>query len=392
MRFLVVNTDYPDFLLWFYAQHPGLENRSYAEQIRSRYQSLYGVADFYSKNLQALGHEAEDVYANNEFLQKAWAATRGMVYEPVASVPAVSALQRVRKVAGKTPARHLMPYMRSWLYRKQTLPRWSYDILKAQIEQYRPDVFLNQAVDSLSGQFVREIKPFVRFIIGQHAATVLSENEDYSGYDLMISSFPPTVEWLKSKGLHAYLSRLGFDPRVLSCLSPCEKKSDLTFAGNFFAVHSSRRAWLEELCRQFPQMKIWSPVREQIPPTSPLRNHYEGTAWGRDMYQVLHSSKITLNHHGDVAPYANNMRLFEATGVGACLVTDWKRNLGEMFEVGKEVIAYRSLEECAELVRYYLTHDGAREVIARAGQARTLREHTYFHRMQELVGLVEQHV
>ena len=42
--------------------------------------------------------------------------------------------------------------------------------------------------------------------------------------------------------------------------------------------------------------------------------------------------------------YANNMRLYEATGVGALLVTDWKENLGEMFEPGKEVVAYRSPE------------------------------------------------
>ncbi|MBM4042004.1 MAG: glycosyltransferase family 1 protein, partial [Planctomycetes bacterium] len=71
---------------------------------------------------------------------------------------------------------------------------------------------------------------------------------------------------------------------------------------------------------------------------------------------------------------------------------DWKGNLHEMFEPGKEVVAYRSPEECVELVRYYLAHDDAREAIARAGQARTLREHTYFHRMQELTELVRRHL
>jgi len=106
------------------------------------------------------------------------------------------------------------------------------------------------------------------------------------------------------------------------------------------------------------------------------------------MYDVLNRSRITLNHHGDVLPYANNMRLFEATGVGALLLTDWKNNLGEMFVPGKEVLAYRTPEECAELIRYYLTHDEERQAVARAGQARTLRDHTYYQRMQELVGIV----
>jgi spore maturation protein CgeB len=86
------------------------------------------------------------------------------------------------------------------------------------------------------------------------------------------------------------------------------------------------------------------------------------------------------------------MRLFEATGVGAFLLTDWKQNLGDMFDVGKELVAYRSSEECAELIDYYLAHDKEREAIARAGQARTLAEHTYLHRMQEFMRLLEQHV
>jgi spore maturation protein CgeB len=74
------------------------------------------------------------------------------------------------------------------------------------------------------------------------------------------------------------------------------------------------------------------------------------------------------------------------------LITDWKNNLGELFELGKEVVAYRSVEECAELIRHYLAHGEEREAIGRAAQARTLREHTYFHRMQEFVEIVEPYV
>ena len=41
MRFLILNTDYPEFLRWLYAQHPGLENQSYEEQMRV--ESPFGV-------------------------------------------------------------------------------------------------------------------------------------------------------------------------------------------------------------------------------------------------------------------------------------------------------------------------------------------------------------
>ena len=65
---------------------------------------------------------------------------------------------------------------------------------------------------------------------------------------------------------------------------------------------------------------------------------------------------------------------------------------GTVLEVGKEVIAYRTPEECAELIQYYLEHDDKREAIARAGQQRTLRNHTYYQRMQELVNIVRKYM
>jgi len=82
------------------------------------------------------------------------------------------------------------------------------------------------------------------------------------------------------------------------------------------------------------------------------------------------------------------MRLYEATGVGTLLVTDRKDNLSSLFEPGKEVVAYGSAEEAVELVDYYLQHNEERKQIARSGQARTLSEHSYHHRMEEFIDIV----
>jgi spore maturation protein CgeB len=86
------------------------------------------------------------------------------------------------------------------------------------------------------------------------------------------------------------------------------------------------------------------------------------------------------------------MRLYETTGVGALLLTDWKQNLHELFEPDAEVVTYRTPEECVEKIRYYLEHEDDRARIAQAGQARTLRDHTYRSRMEELVALVEKYL
>jgi spore maturation protein CgeB len=125
-----------------------------------------------------------------------------------------------------------------------------------------------------------------------------------------------------------------------------------------------------------------------VPEGSPIWRRYRGSAWGSDMYGVLGRSKITVNEHIDLAEdCANNMRLFEATGMGTLLVTDWKPNIGDMFVPGEEVVCYRNPEECLRLVRYYLDHEDERARIAAAGQRRTLRDHGFGQRAAELVSL-----
>jgi spore maturation protein CgeB len=109
------------------------------------------------------------------------------------------------------------------------------------------------------------------------------------------------------------------------------------------------------------------------------------------MYQVLARSLMTLNTHGRISGEdANNLRLYEATGMGTLLVTDARRNMSQLFDVGSEVVTYRDAEECARMVRYYLDHPAEAASIAAAGQRRTLRDHTWANRMAriaELVGL-----
>ena len=111
------------------------------------------------------------------------------------------------------------------------------------------------------------------------------------------------------------------------------------------------------------------------------------------MFQQLHNSRVSLNTHIDISScYASNMRLYEATGVGSCLLTDWKDNLPELFEPDTEVVTYRSAEECVEKVRYLLEHERERSAIAEAGQRRVMREHTFDHRAADIHEFIRNHL
>jgi spore maturation protein CgeB len=373
VRFLALDTDYPDFLKWLYAEHSGLEKRPYEEQIHVRMESLYGQVGLCSRALNSLGHEANEIYVNNEYLQTAWAKAHGL---KISSGPQWQFRLR----------RGIVP----WVSRGQQ-PRWFTDILGAQIKHYKPDVLLNLAMNAVSSRFLQEMKPYIGLLVGQIAAPV-PQDQNWRTYDLVISSLPNLVEYFRSLSVPSELNRLAFEPAVLSRLKRDEPEVPVSFVGSFHRAHATRVSFLEHLCSSL-ELEVWGNGLSGLRRDSPVHSRFVGAAWGVAMYQILRRSKMTLNHHVDIADsYANNLRLYEATGVGTLLVTDWKRNLHEMFEVGKEVVAYRTAEECVKLIRYYLEHEEERSQIARAGQERTLREHTYAHRMQQLLGIVSKHL
>ena len=124
-----------------------------------------------------------------------------------------------------------------------------------------------------------------------------------------------------------------------------------------------------------------------------FRNMIRPPLYGLPMYRALRSARVGLNVHGDVTPrYAGNMRLFECTGIGTCLLTDWKENLSELFEPDAEVAAFRSVDECAEKLAWLLSNDEARAGIAAAGRRRVLASHTFAHRAAEIDELVRNHL
>lgn len=390
MRFLLLNTDYPEFLAWLYGTRPGLGLQAYETQRRAREEALFGDTVSYARSLRKLGHKAWVIHVNNKFMQKAWAREHGVsLPEPG---PAAIRATRILARAARAGRQFLPSTIRSLAARLgHALSQsrgWLYDLPQAQIRHFRPDVLLNLNLGCVDKQFLMAIKPDVRLLVGQHAATPLSPGFDLGGYDLIFTSFPPTLEDLGRRGIASELIRLAFEPSILHQLRTGENTFDVTFVGSLQKVHRSRAEWLTAIASHFPQLKIWGPRSDYEGAGPYLRKCYVGPAWGGQMYEITAQSKIALNHHGDVPPHANNLRLFEATGVGTLLITDWKPDLHQLFEPGREVVAYRSPEECTEQIRYYLDHEKERKAIAARGRQRTLREHTHLHRAREMVEII----
>jgi hypothetical protein len=354
MRFLILDTCYPAYLRAHYERRPELERQPYAIQWRALMDTFFGTADSYSHALGELGHEAHEVVINSVQMQDAWSRERGL------STAGPFVLRRER-------------------------------ILAAQAREFEPDVVYVQNLHAVSRRLLDRLRQRGAAIVGQIASEAPSDRK-LRAFDLILTSFPHFVERFRALGIRSEYLRIGFDPRVLDRLErdgAVRERHGAVFVGALNRTqHRSGNALLERAARRAP-IDFWGYGGLSRTPGSAIRTRYHGEAWGIDMFRVLYESRVALNRHIGVAErYANNMRLYEATGVGTLLLTDEKENLGELFVPGSEVVTYANEEELVERVRHLLAHDDERRTIAAAGQARTLRDHTYLHRMRELLGFV----
>ncbi len=367
MKFFIIETYYKAFLNDFYNKNPEIKNASYVKQKKLLLAEQFGIADFYSKNLKNLGHEAEEFVANNEILQKQWAKEHGIKYKR-------SYFQKIPKIR--------------YYFKKN----WIEGILKAQIKSFKPDIIYVQTLSFLAPEFLEKIKKYTKLLVGQIACP-LPQSDYLKPYDLILSSFPHYVKRFKNKGIKSEYFKIGFEKSILDKLKKTNKKHDAVFVGGISKHHNKIIKIFEYLVKNNIAIDFWGYGLKKLSSDSPIYNKHHGEAWALDMYNILYNAKISINRHIDAAEnYANNMRLYESTGVGTMLITDLKDNLNELFEIGKEIETYSSKEELAEKIKYYLTHEKERKRIAQAGQQRTLKDHTYKIRTKELIKILNKYL
>ena len=346
-----VTTLSPLYLDGFYSRHPGLDGQDYATQFQALMDDTHVWANHISRNLRPLGVDAHEIVYSAEPLQRAWAREHGSTAEGPA-------------------------------------------LLVEQLKSIRPDVVFLHVSYPLYAQFlplVRDNVPGVRLIHGNIGVGFEREHfPSFAGLDFVITNETGLYNRLREAGANPYHLYHAFEhtllPRI-EAMGPLEE-TDFLFVGGIVlssGYHLKRGEFLTELVDLGVDLRVRSnpvEVKANIPPQ--LAARIRPPVWGISMYRALHGAKTAFNIHIDALPNASNMRLFEATGAGTCLVTDRVPELDRLFEDGVEVVTYASPAECAEKVRWLLDHPAEREAIARAGQARTLKDHRLEDRVAAL--------
>lgn len=171
--------------------------------------------------------------------------------------------------------------------------------------------------------------------------------------------------------VHRPFQLTGEDRRTYEC--------DIMIAGTLYYYR-------QEILRQLSEfdIKIWGLRPDWL--LYRLPQPYIGKAvFADDKARAVAGAKICLNnlHYGEVN--ALNCRAFELAGCGGFqLITDVPV-LSEHFEVGSELVSFTSTSQLVELIRHYLDHPDLAARIARQGQLRAHREHTFENRMTAIL-------
>lgn len=366
-RILLVDTVYPEFIRWLYEARAELVGLSHAEQLEAALESCYHNVSVWAEPLRLLGFEVHEVWANHAPLQYAWCREHSRL-DLFPGSPHTAIAPMLAAVEGDR--------------------RWYLDICAAQVKALRPDILWLANLYSFDDAFLASVEDHHRFAIGQNAA--MPPEKELRRLDLAVSASASNVAFFRSRGLRAELLPHGFNPRILRHL-PEEREAErrpLGFFGSFYPAHSERRAQMAAIAAALP-IEIWTDAR--LPPEVATRARCHPALWGAAMYREVARTGTVLNSHLDgTGDWATNQRLYEVTGCGSVLLTDMKANLGQLFEIGSECVAYAGAEDCIEKARWLAEHPTERAAIAARGQRRTLTEHTVHHRGLRIQDILAQ--
>ena len=158
---------------------------------------------------------------------------------------------------------------------------------------------------------------------------------------------------------------------------------DVSFIG---ACYGARKRVVEHLIRRGVSVEAWG------------QGWPNGRASQEQMVRVFSSSKVNLNlaagsaasGGGFLAPVAPQVkgRVFEVPACGGLLLTDYAAGLEGFYKIGREIVVFDGKKDMLAKIRQLLGDEPLRESIARAGYARTLRDHTWVRRLEDIFNQV----
>ena len=213
------------------------------------------------------------------------------------------------------------------------------DILLAQIEEHRTEVFYNIDPTRYSSAFMNRLPGSVRRKIAWRAAP--SPGANFSAYDLVVCNFPGILESYRLAGWKSAWFAPAHDPLMDRFAANQNRPIDVLFVGGYTRHHRKRSELLEavsalggehnvalhldrsRLTRLAEALPSWVPGLGQHRRPDAIQRVSRPPVFGLDLYLLLSQAKIVLNGAIDMAGAdRGNMRCFESMGCGCLMVSD----------------------------------------------------------------------
>jgi spore maturation protein CgeB len=203
-------------------------------------------------------------------------------------------------------------------------------------------------------------------------------------YDALFFKEPHLVDRLRAMlDLPVYYLPEACNPRCHRPAVPAGTEPYLVIAGN---MYPSRVRLLERLiAKGIPIRAYGGPVPRWIG-DSPVRGiHAQRAIFAEEKARVFRSAVGVLNnlHPAEVAGV--NLRLFEAAGSGAAVLTEFRPTIPDLFAVGEEILAFGDFDELVQQASRLLHEPGLTARLGDAAARRAHRDHTLAQRIATII-------
>ena len=141
--------------------------------------------------------------------------------------------------------------------------------------------------------------------------------------------------------------------------------------------------------------KIWGGDWYAGPPLSLLIQEGGKRFTEEDAVKIYNYSKININLHSsmwhwDVNPSGDflNPRVYEILGCGGFQLVDRRKYMEGVFEDGKDLVVFETVDDLRKKIKYYLANEEERLAVASHGYETVRKNHTYERRIREMMNII----
>ncbi|MGA9754311.1 MAG: glycosyltransferase, partial [Desulfobaccales bacterium] len=196
-----------------------------------------------------------------------------------------------------------------------------------------------------------------------------------AAYDLNLTNAPASlIKYFAEGGLAIFWPEGANPDHFRPLLRPFE--FDVTFVG---ACYGQRPDYIKYLRKNGVKIEAFGPGWPR------------GSVTEQEMVEIYARSRINLGFSGigySMKEMCLKGRDFEVPMCGHLYLTSDQPDLYRVYEVGKEIITYRSKVDCLSKIRYFLEQPEEGALIRQRVRERCLRDHTWEHRFADLFKLL----